>query len=221
MQGVTSQHGAGTAAEAFAGRDAAGISLVAQADAVAEAAFAIAQRFRAGGTLLAFGNGNAGTDAAHLAVEFMHPVIVGKPALPAIALGNDIATVTGVAAGWREAPRDGRPEGVPESRWQGGGGFGDVYAHQVRAHARSTDVALAISVRADCPSIRAGLLAARELGLLTVLLTGCEGASEGLADHVLRVDATDPAIVKEIHVTIYHLLWELVHVLLEQAAVAA
>jgi hypothetical protein len=95
MLSVTARHGAGTVAEFLARRDAAGTSLVAQADAVSEAAFAMAQRFRAGGKLLAFGNGNAGTDAAHLAVEFMHPVIVGKPAIPAIALTNDIATVTG------------------------------------------------------------------------------------------------------------------------------
>jgi D-sedoheptulose 7-phosphate isomerase len=189
-----------TVAEFLARRDAAGTSLVAQADAVSEAACAMAQRFRAGGKLLAFGNGNAGTDAAHLAVEFMHPVIVGKPAIPAIALTNDIATVTGIA---------------------GKDGFAEIYAHQVRAHARATDVALAVSVKGDCPSITAGLRAASELGLLTVLLTGGEGGGErGGAEHVLRADCTDPAIVKEIHVTIYHLLWELVHVLLEQPAVA-
>jgi D-sedoheptulose 7-phosphate isomerase len=194
MQGVTAQLGWGSAAEALARRDAAGILLEAQAAVVAEAAFAMAQRFRAGGKLLAFGNGNAGTDAAHLAVEFMHPVIVGKPALAAIALTNDIATVTGVAG--RE-------------------GFTEIYAHQIRALARGTDIALAISADSDSPSVNAGLQAARELGLLTVLLTGSEG---GIADHVLPAEAADPLIVKEIHVTVYHLLWELVHVILEQVA---
>ena len=188
MLGVTAQRGAGAAAGLLARRDAAGISLETRAAAVAEAAFAMALRFRAGGKLLTFGNGSAGTDAAHLAVEFMHPVIVGRPALPAIALTNDIATVTGVAG------RD---------------GFAEVYAHQLRALGRGTDIALAVAARGDCPSIEAGLLTARSLGLLTVLLTGSQG---GDAEHVICADSDDPAIVKEIHVTVYHLLWELVHV---------
>jgi D-sedoheptulose 7-phosphate isomerase len=194
MLSVTAKHGMAMASGALAQRDAAGISLVSHASAVAEAAFAMAQRFRAGGKLLTFGNGSSGTDAAHLAVEFMHPVIVGKPALAAIALTNDVATVTGVA---------------------GRAGFAAIYAHQVRALARGIDIALAVSARGDDPAIAAGLNTARELGLLTVLLSGREG---GQADHVLRADAADPAIVKEIHVTVYHLLWELVHVLLEQPA---
>lgn len=192
MLGVTAQRGAGVAAGLLARRDAAGISLEAQAAAVADAALAMAQRFRAGGKLLVFGNGSAGTDAAHLAVEFMHPVIMGKPALPAIALTNDIATVTGVAG------RD---------------GFAGIYAHQIRALARGTDIALAVTARGDCPSIEAGLRVARELGLLTVLLAGSQdGAADRDAEHVIRADSADPAIVKEIHVTVYHLLWELVHV---------
>ena len=49
----------------------------------------MARAFARGGTLVAFGAGPAATDAAHVAVEFMHPVIVGKRALPAVAPGND------------------------------------------------------------------------------------------------------------------------------------
>ena len=57
------------------------------------------------------------------------------------------------------------------------------------------------------------------LGLLTIALTGRPGravASSPAADHVLLADSDDPRIVKEMHVTMYHLLWELVHVFLEQ-----
>src|SRR5918997_6051964 len=49
----------------------------------------MSRRFLAGGRLLAFGNGSAATDAQHVSVEFVHPVIVGKRALPALALGPD------------------------------------------------------------------------------------------------------------------------------------
>src|SRR3712207_5394459 len=50
------------------------------------------RRFLAGGRLLAFGNGSAATDAQHVSVEFVHPVIVGKRALPALDLGPDFET---------------------------------------------------------------------------------------------------------------------------------
>src|SRR5215831_4649942 len=58
---------------------------------IARACWAMARRFHQGGRLLAFGNGAAATDAQHVAVEFVHPVIVGKRALPALALTNDSA----------------------------------------------------------------------------------------------------------------------------------
>lgn len=67
---------------------------------LAHACHELARAFARGGTLVAFGTGAAATDAAHVAVEFMHPVIVGKRALPALALTND---ATGAARGSRLA----------------------------------------------------------------------------------------------------------------------
>ncbi len=61
----------------------------AEAPRLAEACHEMSRRFLAGGRLLAFGNGSAATDAQHVSVEFVHPVIVGKRALPAIDLGPD------------------------------------------------------------------------------------------------------------------------------------
>ncbi len=61
----------------------------AQASTLAEACHEMSRRFLAGGRLLAFGNGSAATDAQHVSVEFVHPVIVGKRALPALDLGPD------------------------------------------------------------------------------------------------------------------------------------
>jgi len=66
--------------------------LDAEADRIALACHSMARAFARGGTLLAFGTGPAETDAAHVAVEFMHPVIVGKRALPALAPPNDVFT---------------------------------------------------------------------------------------------------------------------------------
>ncbi|MFB9839911.1 hypothetical protein ACFFNX_47965, partial [Actinoallomurus acaciae] len=68
--------------------------------------------------------------------------------------------------------------------------------------------------------VLAGRPPARDLGLLTVALLGGDGGDiAGAADHQIVVPSGDPRVVKEVHVTAYHVLWELVHVLLEQPGV--
>jgi D-sedoheptulose 7-phosphate isomerase len=190
-----------SAAELFERRAAPMRDFADQAGAVASACHDMAIRFHRGGKLVAFGTGGAGTDAQHVAVEFVHPVIVGKRALPAISLTSDIATVTGVAT------RD---------------GVAGIFAHQLRFLAEPADIALGISADGDSASVLAGLVTARELGLLTIALVGGEGgaiAASPATDHVLVARSDDPRIVKEMHVTAYHVLWELVHVFFEQPGI--
>jgi len=173
--------------------------LAGQADAVAAACHAMAVRFHGGGKLVVFGAGAASTDAQHVAVEFVHPVIVGKRALPAISLTTDVATVTGIAE------RD---------------GVAAIFAHQIRYLADPADIALGIAADGDSPSVAAGLETARELGLLTVALVGGDGIRpDKVADYVLVAGSSDPRVVKEMQVTLYHVLWELVHVFFEQPGV--
>ena len=78
-------------------RRAAASLLRGQTDTIVQACEQIAQRFRSGGTLYAFGTGGGAADAAHIAVEFVHPVIVGKPALSAFSLASDTASLTAIA----------------------------------------------------------------------------------------------------------------------------
>jgi hypothetical protein len=85
------------AASEFDRRVGPGTALSAEAGAIAYACADMAARFHAGGKLVVFGNGAGATDAAHVAVEFVHPVIVGKRALPALSLSNDAAALTGLA----------------------------------------------------------------------------------------------------------------------------
>ncbi|MER5624081.1 SIS domain-containing protein [Streptosporangium sp. NPDC002544] len=190
---------------AFARREHAGRALAGDVEHIVRAARAMAARFHLGGKLIVFGDGGAGSDAAHVAVEFMHPVIVGKRALAAVALSNDATT----------AGRDG----------EGGGDAAEVFAHQVRHWADASDMALGISRDDRCVSVPRGLRTAGELGLLTIALTGGAGRGDGhegevadrvRADHVLVAVSDDPAVVKEVHVTAYHLLWELVHVFFDR-----
>ncbi len=195
--------GAAEAGRLFEQRAAAVSDFAGQAGAVAEACHAMAVRFHRGGKLITFGTGGSSPDAQHVAVEFVHPVIVGKRALPAISLTTDVATLTGVAA------RD---------------GMAQVFAHQIRYLAEPADIALGISADGNDPAVLAGLEAAAQAGLLTIALAGGDGgaiaASPGV-DHLLLARAADPRIVKEIQVTEYHVLWELVHVFFEQPGLLA
>ena len=174
----------------------------ANAGRIAELCHAVAERCARGGRLLACAGSPAGaSDARHLAVEFVHPVIVGKRALPAIALTTDVATLTGIA----------EAEGIDQ-----------VFAHQLRYLSDPADIALGISADGDNGSVLAGLATAHALGLLTIALTGGDGgriAAAHTADHLLTVASDDPCVVKEMQVTTYHILWELVHVLFEQPGV--
>ncbi|HTZ92122.1 MAG TPA: SIS domain-containing protein [Streptosporangiaceae bacterium] len=187
----------------FDGREQPAADFAEQAAAVAAACHQMAVRFHQGGKLVVFGTGGASTDAQHVAVEFVHPVIVGKRALPAISLTSDAATVTGIAAR---------------------SGMAAIFSHQLRYLATPADIALGIAADGNCASVLAGLLTANELGMLTIALVGGDGgaiAACPAVDHVLVTRSPDPRIVKELQVTAYHVLWELVHVFFEQPGVLA
>lgn len=185
----------------MAARTAAGAALARDAERIARACHAMATRFHQGGKLLVFGNGGCSTDAQHVAVEFVHPVIVGKRALPAIALSNDVAAITGCD--------DGR--------------FALLFANQLRQLAAPCDIAMGISADSECSNLIPAFEAAREIGLLTIALCGNGGGAiaerRDLVEWCLPVHSQDPLIVKEVQVTTYHILWELVHVFFEQPGV--
>jgi D-sedoheptulose 7-phosphate isomerase len=198
---VRSSSGDDQAASLFERRVAPAAELAEQAHSVAAACHAMAQRFHRGGKLVVFGVGAASADAQHVAVEFVHPVIVGKRALPAISLTADVATVTGI--GDRE-------------------GMADIFAHQIRFLAEPADIALGICAEGNCESVLRGLVAAHDRGMLTVALAGGDGGMIGISaavDHLLLARSADPRVVKEVQVTTYHVLWELVHVFFEQPGV--
>ena len=157
--------GTATAAELFERRVAPLYHLADDAAAIATACHAMAVRFHRDGTLVVFGNGTASTDAQHVAVEFVHPVIMGKRALPAISLTADVATVTGIA---------------------GTAGFDEVFAHQLRHLASARDIALGISPDGNCSNVLRGLATARELGMLTIALVGGDGGRRPHRDSPLR-----------------------------------
>jgi D-sedoheptulose 7-phosphate isomerase len=172
---------------------------VTEAERIAEACWAMARRFHQGGRLLAFGNGAWATDAQHVSVEFVHPVIVGKRALPALALTNDSATLSGLMAG---------------------GDTDMPFARQLKVLARPQDIAMGFSPDGNCTNVMAALTIAKHMGLLTLGLAGGDGGLLGQMrqtelDFCFVVQARDPLVIQETHETLYHVLWELVHVFFE------
>lgn len=164
--------------------------------ALVAVARAIAGVYENGGRLLTMGNGGSSCDAAHLAVEFLHPVTAGRPSLTAINLVADTAMMTAVGNDV---------------------GFSHIFVRQLIAQARTGDALVGISTSGNSDNLMAAFAKAREMKLLTVGLAGGDGgkmAASGLLDHCLVVPSTSIHRIQETHVAIYHILWDLVHTLL-------
>jgi D-sedoheptulose 7-phosphate isomerase len=163
---------------------------------VVEAAHMLARCYRAGGRLYTMGNGGSSCDAAHLAVEFQHPVTAGRPALPAVNLSQDMAMITAVANDV---------------------GFNHVYTRQVAAHLGPHDCLVGISTSGNSDNLLTGFLAAKLRGAATLGLAGGDGGrmrTSADVDLCLVVPTDSIHRVQETHVALYHILWDLTHTLL-------
>jgi D-sedoheptulose 7-phosphate isomerase len=146
--------------------------------------------YRDGGRVVLFGNGGSAADAAHVAAEFVGRCTRDRPPLPALALTEGLATVTAVGNDY---------------------GYEEVFARQLRAHARQGDVVVALSTSGRSPNVLRGLAEARALGLATVGLTGGDGGGfPGLVDHLLVAPSADTARIQEVHQTWCHIWVEAV-----------
>ena len=166
----------------------------AEADRIEALVRAMAARFSSGGRLYVMGNGGSATDAQHISVEFFHPIVEKRKPLPALALTADQALLTAISN-----DRD----------------FAKVFADQLRVLARPGDMALAVSTSGKSPNLVQALETARELGLLTIAFTGKDGGRlSDLAEYCFVVPSFSIHRIQETHVTLYHIVWDLVHVAL-------
>lgn len=163
---------------------------------VVSAARAIAGVYRRGGRLYTMGNGGSSCDAAHIAVEFQHPITAGRPALPAVNLANDCAMITAVGNDV---------------------GFKHIFVRQVIAQVRAGDGVIGVSTSGNSENLLAAFTAARERDALTIALVGGNGGrtlGHPHVDHCLVVPSDSIHRVQETHVALYHILWDLTHTLL-------
>ena len=158
--------------------------------AIARAAEIITKAMADGRKLLLFGNGGSAADAQHLASEFVNRLTQERRPLPALALTTDPSVVTSIA----------------NDR-----SFDLVFSRQLEAHARAGDVALAISTSGNSANVLAAVAAAKRLGVVTIALTGPEGGRlKAAADHCICAPGASPQRIQEAHITIGHILCELV-----------
>ncbi len=148
----------------------------------------MAERFSAGGRLWVMGNGGSACDAQHVAVEFLHPIIEKRRALPAMALSTDSATLTAIGNDTD---------------------FSRVFVDQLELLARSTDIALGVSSSGASANVNRALKRGRELGLLTVGFAGRDGGQmPDLCDYCFTVKAWSIHRVQETQTVLLHLLWD-------------
>jgi len=162
----------------------------AHAETVARAAALVISSIRAGGKVLIFGNGGSAADAQHIAAELVNRLNYDRPPIAAIALTTDTSILTSV--------------GNDSS-------FDDLFARQLRALGRSGDVALAISTSGSSPNVLRAVEVARELGIKTVGLAGRDGGKlASMVDIALVVETSSTQRIQETHITIGHILCELI-----------
>jgi len=157
---------------------------------VERAAALLVECFRGEGKVLLFGNGGSAADAQHIAAEWTGRFRRERPGLPAIALNANTSDLTAVGNDY---------------------GFERVFARGVEAHGRAGDVAVAISTSGRSPNVLAAVREAKGRGLVILGLTGKDGGElAGLADVAFVVPSDRTDRIQECHITLLHVLCELV-----------
>ena len=158
--------------------------------AISAAADALRQALRDGRTVLVCGNGGSAADAQHFAAELVGRFTRERRAWPALALTTDSSALTAIGNDY---------------------GFDRVFSRQVEAHGQPGDVLIGISTSGGSPNVLAAVETARARGLVTIGLTGRDGGALGRAVHVhLNVPSPSTARTQEVHITLLHVLCDLV-----------
>ena len=165
-----------------------------QGEKVVAAARMLAKALQGGSKILLFGNGGSAADAQHLAAEFVNRFQIERPPLAALALTTDTSILTAIANDYD---------------------FREVFAKQVKALGRPGDVAWGFSTSGASANVAEALSAARKLGLKTLALSGGDGGPVAAqADIALVAPSHSTPRIQEVHITIGHVLCDLVDFLL-------
>jgi len=162
------------------------------ADQIGELCQRMTARFRSGGRLWTMGNGGSACDAQHVAVEFVHPIIEKRRALPAQDLVGEMPVMTAIAN-----DKD----------------YARIFVDQLELWGRAEDMALAISTSGQSPNLVYALECARRKEMLTIAFAGKDGGRmPELAEYCFVVPSFSIHRIQEVHVALLHIMWDLIHV---------
>lgn len=151
---------------------------------------AIAAAFAKGHKVLLCGNGGSAADAQHLAAEFTGRFYIDRKPLDAEALHVNTSYLTAVGNDYS---------------------FNEIFARLVKAKGRAGDVLIGISTSGNSANIVQALAAAKDIGIITVGMTGAKtGAMDAYCDHLIKVPSADTPRIQEAHILIGHIVCELV-----------
>jgi D-sedoheptulose 7-phosphate isomerase len=156
--------------------------IVAAADRVAECLVS-------GHKILLFGNGGSAADAQHLAAEFVNRFRIERPPLAAVALTTDTSVLTSIGNDYD---------------------FAEIFEKQVRAIGARYDIAIGLSTSGGSKNVIRAVQAAKEIGMATIGFCGPGGKLAALSDMAFCVPSDVTARVQEVHITMGHMLCELV-----------
>lgn len=146
--------------------------------------------FKADGSVYFCGNGGSAADAQHLAAELSGRFYFDRQPLSADALHCNTSFMTAVANDYS---------------------YDEIYARLIRGIGRKGDVLFGLSTSGNSKNIIRAFEQAKEKGIFTVALTGESGGIMGkIADICLKVPSTDTPRIQESHITIGHIICEIV-----------
>ncbi|MDL1968943.1 MAG: D-sedoheptulose 7-phosphate isomerase [Deltaproteobacteria bacterium] len=158
-------------------------------DLIIKSADMIAMNIASGHKILVFGNGGSAADAQHIAAEFVNRFQIERPPLPAIALTTDTSIITSIGNDYH---------------------FDEIFARQVRALGKKDDIAIGISTSGNSKNVIKAINTAKNMELLTIGITGNNGKLAECADLAFSVESSITARIQETHITLGHILCELV-----------
>ncbi len=161
---------------------------------ILEMAYTMVEAFSQGNKVIWMGNGGSAADAQHLAAELVSRFYKERAGLPSIALHCNTSVLTAIGNDY---------------------GFEYIFERQVEALARPGDVVVGISTSGASPNILRAIERARSMGCLTIGLTGRSGGQLSHAvDLCLKVPSDDTPRIQEVHITVGHIICEIVESIL-------
>ncbi len=157
---------------------------------ILEAGFETATRLKAGGTLFLCGNGGSAADAQHLAAELVSRLRMERAAIPALALTTDTSVLTAMANDYD---------------------YTQTFSRQVEAFGKKGDVLLGISTSGNSKNVVEAMKMAGEKGLYRIGLLGKDGGNlKDFVDLAIVVPSADTQRIQEGHITIGHILCDII-----------